>query len=165
MRIFLDTEFVDDGETIDLISIGMVREDGAEYYAESAQWSKAQATPWIRENVLPYLTGPVKFRSEIACDIIDFVGAKPEFWAYYAAYDWVALCQLYGPMISLPDGWPHLCLDVQQVCISLGNPKLPPLPEGSVRHNALGDAHGTRAAWNFLQTLKGHHHGTSTSQP
>ena len=33
MRIFYDTEFLEDGKTIDLISIGMVAEDGREYYA------------------------------------------------------------------------------------------------------------------------------------
>ena len=33
MRYFYDTEFLEDGETIDLISIGIVAEDGREYYA------------------------------------------------------------------------------------------------------------------------------------
>lgn len=33
MKYFLDTEFHEDGKTIDLISIGIVAEDGREYYA------------------------------------------------------------------------------------------------------------------------------------
>jgi 3' exoribonuclease, RNase T-like len=33
VKIFYDTEFIEDGRTIDLISIGMVAEDGREYYA------------------------------------------------------------------------------------------------------------------------------------
>jgi hypothetical protein len=28
MRFFLDTEFIEDGKTIDLVSIGMVKENG-----------------------------------------------------------------------------------------------------------------------------------------
>ncbi len=35
MRYFYDTEFIDDGRTIELISIGVTAEDGREYYAVS----------------------------------------------------------------------------------------------------------------------------------
>lgn len=31
MRYFYDTEFIEDGHTIELISIGVVAEDGREY--------------------------------------------------------------------------------------------------------------------------------------
>ena len=35
-KVFYDTEFLEDGSTVKLISIGMVRDsDGAEYYAVS----------------------------------------------------------------------------------------------------------------------------------
>src|SRR4051812_11038169 len=33
MKYFYDTEFLEDGQTIELISIGIVAEDGREYYA------------------------------------------------------------------------------------------------------------------------------------
>lgn len=33
MRYFFDTEFYEDGKTIDLVSIGIVAEDGRELYA------------------------------------------------------------------------------------------------------------------------------------
>jgi hypothetical protein len=32
MKYFLDTEFIEDGKTIDLISIALVAEDGREIY-------------------------------------------------------------------------------------------------------------------------------------
>jgi hypothetical protein len=35
LRVFVDTEFYEDGSTIDLISIGAARSDGAEFYAVS----------------------------------------------------------------------------------------------------------------------------------
>lgn len=52
MKFFLDTEFIEDGSTIDLISIGIVREDGREFYAinDDCDWDKA--SDWVRENVL-----------------------------------------------------------------------------------------------------------------
>ena len=38
----------------------------------------------------------------------------PEFYAYYADYDWVVLAQLYGKMMDLPDGFPFYCRDLKQ---------------------------------------------------
>lgn len=32
MNIYYDTEFIENGTTIELLSIGMVRENGQEYY-------------------------------------------------------------------------------------------------------------------------------------
>lgn len=57
MKIFFDTEFIEDGKTIDLISIGMVRDDGEELYLENRECNLSRASPWVTENVLPYLTG------------------------------------------------------------------------------------------------------------
>jgi hypothetical protein len=136
MRVYLDTEFIEDGRTIDLLSIGVVRDDGATYYAEPVEADRSRASEWVRENVLPNLTGPVKPRTAIADELVEFVGESPEFWAWYADYDWVALCQLFGTMMDLPDGWPMYCRDFKQVCDERG---LDVQQDDSV-HNALGDA-------------------------
>lgn len=149
MKIWFDTEFIEDGKTIDLISIGMVREDGRTYYAENAQCDVSRASPWVKDNVLPHLTGEFADRTDIARAIVDFAGEKPEFWAYYCSYDWVALCQLYGRMIDLPKGWPMFCRDVKQLCDSLGSPRLP--EQSGTEHHALADALWTREAFEFLQ--------------
>jgi hypothetical protein len=148
MRIWFDTEFIEDGKTIDLISIGMVREDGATYYAESAEVDWSKADDWIKANVTPHLSGETKSRDAIARDVRLFVGPAPEFWAYYADYDWVVLCQLYGRMIDLPKGWPMFCRDIKQVCAEKGDPELP--KHDSAEHNALADAFWNRQAHEFL---------------
>ena len=153
MRIWFDTEFIEDGRTIDLISIGLVREDGNYYYAINKECDYSKASAWVAKNVLPRLgSGSYFKRAEIAADIIKFAGEKPEFWAYYADYDWVALCQLYGMMIDLPKGWPMFCMDVKQLAVMLGNPKLPKQSDES-EHNALEDARWTMGAWQYLQSL------------
>jgi hypothetical protein len=151
-RIWFDTEFIEDGVTIDLISIGMVREDGAEYYAQSRECDRDKASPWVRENVLRNLVPGTIPRAQIAAEIVAFVGEKPEFWGYYADYDWVALCQLYGTMMGLPKGFPMFCLDIKQLCVSVGDPRLP--EQGKGEHNALSDARWNRAAWEFLTSLR-----------
>jgi hypothetical protein len=148
-RFWFDTEFIEDGRTIDLISIGVVREDGYRYYSESSACNLERASPWVKTNVLPYLNGNSQPRSKIAADLIEFIGEKPEIWAYYADYDWVVLCQLFGTMMDLPEGWPMYCRDVKQLADSLGNPKLP--EQTGTPHNALADAVWTKQAWEALQ--------------
>lgn len=150
MRSWFDTEFIEDGRTIDLISIGMVREDGEQLYAEVADCDLSRASDWVVANVLPSLRGggDRRGRDQIKNEIRAFSGENPEFWAYYGAYDWVALCQLYGTMMDLPKGWPMYVHDVKQLCDSVGNPDLP--KQGKGEHNALSDARWTRAAWHFL---------------
>lgn len=149
MKVWFDTEFIEDGKTIDLISIGAVREDGWRYYAEPAECDLSRASPWVVENVLPHTSGDKTPRAQIAADLREFMGEKPEIWAYYADYDWVALCQLYGTMMDLPKGWPMFCRDVKQLCVSLGDPKLP--QQIGQEHNALADAIWTKHAWEFLK--------------
>jgi hypothetical protein len=162
MKYFFDTEFIEDGKTIDLLSIGIVAEDGREFYQCNQDAQLDRADEWIIWNVYPNL--PVKYsdrwywnarkidvdnpsnhtsvvvpHSDIRDRAKAFIGKddKPEFWAYYADYDWVAFCQLFGRMVDLPSGWPRYCMDLKQFLMSIGNPKLQK-PAGA--HNALHDA-------------------------
>lgn len=156
MRFWFDTEFYEDGKTIELISIGVVSEDGREYYAETLDAvSLSHKSLWLRDNVFPHLShhGSIRSPSDIQTDLILFCrGEKPEIWAYYADYDWVALCQIFGTMMNLPPYFPKYCRDVKQLCDSLGNPTLP--KQLSQEHNALADARWTKEAWEFLQKVK-----------
>lgn len=148
MKIWFDTEFIEDGRTIDLISIGAVREDGAIYYAENKDCDLNRASDWVKANVYPHLQRHWLPRLTIAREIVEFAGEKPELWGYYADYDWVVLCQLFGTMMDLPKGWPMYCRDIKQLCDSLGNPKLP--EQGKGEHHALADAKWNKAAYDFL---------------
>lgn len=60
MRVCYDTEFIEDGKTIDLISIGMVTDDGDEYYAvnDEAPWRRIRKHDWLMANVVPQLPQP-----------------------------------------------------------------------------------------------------------
>lgn len=150
MRFWFDTEFYEDGRTIELISIGVVDENGRTYYAEAPGADfLANKNEWLAKNVSPHLRGVAKRREYIARDLIEFMGEKPEIWAYYADYDWVALCQLFGRMIDLPEGWPRYCRDLKQLCDMVGNPKLP--KQDTAEHDALADAIWTRDAWEWLR--------------
>lgn len=173
MRYFLDTEFTEDGRTIDLISIGIVAEDGREFYAESTEADLSKASEWVQENVLPHLWsrqsdqraanawsrdgghGGLLTRSAIKRELLDYVaeaGESPEFWGYYADYDWVAVAQLFGTMMDLPADWPMFCMDLKQEAVRLGNPTLP--EQSSAEHHALADARWNQQVYDFLGGLR-----------
>lgn len=159
MKIYYDTEFLEDGVTIRPISIGMVREDGAEYYAvfnDAMTMRDASEHPWLRENVLPYLplVKPVqsgfpywdtfhpdyvhvKRKERIAKEVLAFVTEhpNPSLWAYFSAYDHVLLAQLYGKMINMP--FVQRTNDVAQEMERLG---YNPGRHNTGVHNALNDA-------------------------
>lgn len=172
MRFWYDLEFIENGRTIDLISIGMVAEDGRELYLQSSQFHEERANQWVRENVLPHLVlcpccgdqvnhengkcrhaaCPWRTRKQIRQELLAFCDpeqhGKPELWGYYAAYDHVALCQLFGKMIDLPKGWPMYTRDIKQLCDDIGNPPLP--EQGKGEHHALADARWNKTTWKWL---------------
>lgn len=156
MRYFMDTEFLEDGKTIDLLSIGIVCEDGRELYLECNETDWSNANEWVQSNVLPYLKGEFEgyTRKQIAGLIINFMNpekyGKPEIWGYYADYDWVVFCQLFGTMIDLPEGFPMFCMDLKQLSIMLGNPEHP--KQDTQEHHALADARWNRDLYKFLLT-------------
>jgi hypothetical protein len=147
-KIFFDTEFIEDGRTIELISIGLIKDTGEKLYLENSECDLNRACPWVKQNVVPKLektTSVLRTRKEMAEQIVEFAGRSPEFWGYFAAYDWVALAQLYGRMLDLPKYWPMFCRDVMQLSDTFNVPKntWPRLPNDAV-HNALNDAVWTR---------------------
>jgi hypothetical protein len=165
-RLFFDTEFIDTGREVILLSIGVVRDDGATYYAEDEEADLMLASDWVRQNVLPHMTymktppggGPadawaLKPRARIAAELIDFAGNSPEWWAYMADYDWVVLSQLYGPLVNRPQGWPFWCHDVMQFFDAARMHGKPGdwVPEPETEHHALADAQWTKALWERVQ--------------
>lgn len=166
-RYFYDCEFIEDGRTIDLVSIGIVADDGREYYAVSSDFDVAKLlrNEWLAANVWPYLPAcgrygqrldladpAVRPRAQIAREVRGFLLAgegRPELWAWYGAYDHVALCQLWGRMTDLPDGIPMWTNDLKQEAARLGNPPMP--AQDQKEHHALADARHDRAMFEFLR--------------
>lgn len=171
MRIFYDCEFVERGRDlpIQLVSIGMVREDGTELYRINPEClSNVSKHPWLSVNVGPYL--PIKASpgildwdkdhpeyeyvsmslDNLIADVLAFLQATPsiELWAYYGAYDHVVLCQLFGSMAELPAGVPMFTHDVQQVIEMFPRVELPAEPWKI--HHAMDDARWTRDAFNAV---------------
>ena len=268
MKYFLDTEFTEGPQkekfpislfrkntppTIDLISIGIVSEDGREYYAISKDFNLKEAwnrydleeqsgdmrnvfpegkkVYWIRENVLKSiwrellkiyeLTNDVysnkqadifiqnvdagyfdkcfsfkslkslfklygKTNKQIAEEIkkfcfdevliakyegrlvgyMDNVRGNPEFYAYYADYDWVVFCWLFGKMMDLPKGFPMYCKDLKQLFDQKEDwLRIPTAmqhmdlkqhthyPKQENEHSAIDDARWNKKLYDFLKSI------------
>lgn len=162
-RYFYDCEFVEDGRLIDLISIGVVDEDGREFYAVSTEFDAAAAGPWVRRHVLDKLPSPAdpawRSRGRIRDELYEFLveplrgraGVRMELWAWFAAYDHVALAQLWGSMPDLPRAIPRYTKDLRQLWDDCGRPDL---PEAAGRHDALVDARHNLARWRVMEPYR-----------
>lgn len=159
MRYYLDTEFIKSPGTIQLISIGIVGQDGRTFYAENTSFDERFADDWVRVNVLHKLRWwtiaggccqPFSIADNKQSNVFGTIStikdrllaffegdSSPEFWGYFADYDWVIFCWIFGRMIDLPENFPRYCRDLKQVLDESGKDK-PPDPEGE--HNALVDA-------------------------
>lgn len=105
----------------------------------------------------------------------------PVFYAYYADYDWVGFCWIFGRMMSLPKGFPMYCRDLKQILDEKVD-KMPLIinssdssfkegdgytfdkklglltcskayPKQTNEHNALDDAKWNKQLHKFLNTL------------
>lgn len=150
MRYFYDLEFGRTAPEVTLISIGVVAEDGREYYGVSSEFDPLAVHPWVVQHVLPQLPPPStwKARATMVADLLAFFDDEPVWWAWMGAYDHVALCQLWGEMPSLPRAFPRMTLDVKQLWESLGRPQLP--EQNSGLHDALADARHCRVRWQAM---------------
>lgn len=152
MRYFYDTEFVEDGHTIDLISIGIVADDGREYYAhlDGYDMDKALAHEFVGVNVLPYVQDmPRTPRDQVAREIAQFMAPTtlPRLWGHFPAYDHVALAQLYGTMVDLPYHLPQYTNCIRQLADSRGKKALLPNDQA---HDALADARWTKLNYDWI---------------
>lgn len=107
--------------------------------------------------------------------INDAVFAKKDvdFYGYYADYDWVVFCWLFGTMMKLPEGFPWYCRDLKQIMAEkassykgwwMKNAKTPKerlemlqnhpkYPKQTNEHNALANARWNLELYKFLQLI------------
>lgn len=254
LMVFLAFKKHETENTIDLISIGIVSEDGRELYEISKDFNLKEAWNrydlkkekgfhpkstyrllhtglgsikecvyyekkdyWIRENVLrpiyielltkkykklkPYGLVPEqnftyknlkklieqfgKSNEEIAKSIKEFTFVEEvfsertykndfpvlpiQFYAYYADYDWVVFCWLFGKMIDLPNGFPMYCKDLKQILdekqqhlinqygniteVQIKDFDSYPIQEKNKQHSAIEDARWNKQFYNFLKGI------------
>ena len=141
MKLFLDTRFIDTGKELDLISIGITSDTGYLYYACNRDVQLNRVSPESQRSILDslpsqhYGTNPMRlaeddpvkadietwrYRHQIANDLRLLGRSQPEIWSYNNPHGWVALCQLFGRVEDLPNGFPATCHDIQSLATAMG---------------------------------------------
>jgi hypothetical protein len=148
MKLFLDTEFTDFVDP-DLISIGIVDENGREFYAESTSFRREACSTFVVETVLPLLG-----QSDTIVGTHQHIAHQLERWLEQYREDGAVVCvdyqtdwYLFQVLLSqLPKRsnmnfithdniWPNL--DSQRITQWWSDTQLP-------QHHALYDAHANR---------------------
>lgn len=131
MLIYFDTEFNGLYKDTDLISIGLVSEDGKEFYGEIADDKLKWTDDWIAENVL---ANTIYYGGKDVDSIVDeenyYVGSKEEIqgalrhWlrqfddvqlvSDVCHYDMVLFIDLFGTAFDLPKNVNASCHDINQ---------------------------------------------------
>ena len=176
MDVYYDFEFLENGRTIEPISLGIVTGNGAEYYAvvKDAPWGLIYRHEWLMANVVPHLpqipgwlTARVnlghdicKPKSQIALEVQYFLTVNRDdedtkLYGWYSAYDHVCLAQLWGRMIDLPNCIPMYTRDLKQdydrlrvTGVLVDNDVKPEQDSGE--HHALVDARWNRTMHDWL---------------
>lgn len=137
-KIFFDTEFTGLHQDTTLVSIGMISEDGHEFYAEFTDYDKSQVDQWIQDNVIDnlILSGSKPGKIDLDSSVIEgmestttyFKGSKDavkaaleswfaqfdqvEMWSDCLAYDWVLFCQIFGHAFNVPKNVYYIPFDI-----------------------------------------------------
>lgn len=133
MLIFLDTEFTGLHQQAELISVGLAAENGDVFYAELTDYAPDGLSHWVKENVIPLLSGPVLRaarnaprnkdmflrgdQTDVSRALRNWLASfggpgSVHIWADVPAWDWVLFCELFGGAFGLPQQIHYIARDL-----------------------------------------------------
>ena len=129
MLLFFDTEFTGLHKDTTLISLGIVAENGKQFYARSTDYDPSQVDGWIENNVLKNL--PIDEAENFGLDhVTSVVGSmkkirevlmmwldqfeEVQFVSDVCHYDFVLLIDIFGYAFDLPLSVSPSCHDINQ---------------------------------------------------
>lgn len=132
MKLFFDTEFTGLHKNTTLISIGIVSENGQQFYAELTDYDKnAENDKWIKENVIDNLLtrfpkdiDKAPYVENLHVGDKDSIAKSLEIWLKQfdyvelvsdcCHYDMVLFCDLFGGAFYIPKNVCPTCYDINQ---------------------------------------------------
>lgn len=126
-KVFFDTEFTGLHQNTTLISIGLVADNGAAFYAELDDYDKSQVDDWIQHNVISRLHLTQRGLKAVGNKTEYFGGKKQlfswlnswfgqfeqvEMWSDCLSYDWVLFCQIFGHAFNIPKNVYYIPFDI-----------------------------------------------------
>ncbi len=160
MRYYVDTEF--NGTEGQLISIALVRQDGAEFYAVLDMYQIPQ--PWVAEHVLPQLwlhtLNPTQQLLEAACQRQNKSSYQPVWSREQTKKQLRKFLEKDSTPVTFVGDWPEDLVHISALllrghgkrnppeqfrCLMLSLPGFDTATVSAVPHNALEDARVLRA--------------------
>ena len=131
-RVYWDCEFTGLHKNTTLISIALVGDDNACFYAEFNDYSDEQVDDWIEENIIDklvmthidfdhtskidnvtYVKGGVSYiAKELDKWLSRYNSEMIEMWSDCLSYDWVLLVDLYGHTFNIPVNMYYIPFDI-----------------------------------------------------
>jgi hypothetical protein len=151
MRIFVDTEFTDFIDC-DLISVGLVAENGREFYGERSDFDVRSCSEFVRAAVLPQLgqyPGRVFERDALVIELrawlAQFAPEQTLTLSFDYGADWELLVDLVGELPS------NFLAEQINACLDPERSEKYYRAHGG-RHHALSDARANRYAMRDSHT-------------
>jgi hypothetical protein len=183
MKIFFDFEMTGLHQNTTPISLGMVTEDGQQFYTEFMDYDKTQVTPWIQEHVIDKLSFDASYNTPIAWGALHTVKFtmigfhqgisnmmaewfrqfdQVEMWGDVLAYDWVLFCEMfpivYDSAERLPSNIYYIPFDIATLAKLKGiDPDFDRKEfsgNAGEKHNALVDAFTIMACYDRLMLME-----------
>ncbi len=176
-EIFFDTEFTGLHQFTTLVSIGLIAETGASFYAELEDYDQSQIDDWLKENVISELYlkhglhypdpkdyGTVQFRGtlrEVKSVLVDWLSRFPDIqmWSDTLAYDWVLFNHIFGHAFNIPKNIYYIPFDIatlfkiKGVDPDVNREEFAGLDDQGRKHNSLWDANVIKACYEKLIRL------------
>jgi len=169
IKIFFDTEFTGLHKKTSLISIGLISENGYQFYAEFKDYDRDQIDSWLEKNVIANTKFLKDYRpvtvnmSDKLIEIYDTkanikdaleawlrgFGVPLEMWSDCLAYDWVLFNDIFGTAFDIPENVNYIPFDI---CTMFKLKDIDPdihresfvagrkIDDPKGKHNALADA-------------------------
>lgn len=135
MRAFIDCEF--DGSHGELISMGIISEDGLRVFYEVVEHSPPN--PWVQENVIPILNKQSITLTAFKDRLMKFLECLPKLTLIA---DHAADLYYFTQVIMGKDGWMMVNYPLELVVDPAISAK-----KSTLLHNALEDAKALRIDW------------------
>jgi DNA polymerase III epsilon subunit-like protein len=163
LYVFFDTEFTSINPINDqaLISIGLVTDEGREFYAElSDTWQESMCSAFVQDNVLPLLEGgdALLLEAQLALQLKEWIegsGAGEVVLVSDAPqFDWPWVCELFEYHGQWPKNLRRECRRVQfrdERHMHRFNSGLASFwqTHREKQHHALWDAKALKFAWQY----------------
>jgi hypothetical protein len=174
-KIFFDTEFTGLHKNTTLISIGLISENGKQFYAEFNDYDSNQVDEWLKKNVISNLilnkedvgrfgdenVWLVKGnKSDIAYNLKEWINQfdQIEMWSDCLSYDWVLFNDIFGNAFDLPKKIYYIPFDIctlfniKGIDPDISREKFCEIKEESLlkKHNSLWDAKIIKKCFEML---------------